>query len=105
MAHPLNEDGTIKLTQHAERRLEERGILLEEVLFALEHGRRVWTRGAQVFVLGQKELVKLKPARASRLDGLQVVCSPDGDVLTVYRNKDLRGLRPRSRRPHFCQAA
>lgn len=33
------------------------------------------------------------------LEGMHVVCSPEGVILTVYRNHDLRGLKP-SRRSH-----
>jgi len=67
----------------------------EAVEAVLAHGRSVWARGAQIYALGRKEVAR---ALQRGLDlrpfaGLQVVCAPDGDVLTVYRNHDFRSLR------------
>lgn len=41
----------------------------------------------------------------SGVEGVQVVCSRDGAILTVYRNKNFRGLRPRGGRRHDRLAA
>ena len=85
----------LPLTHHARARMDGRRIPPEAVAAVLAHGRTVWTRGAQVFALGRKEVAR---ALQRGLDlrpfaGLQVVCAPDGDVLTVYRNHDFRPLR------------
>lgn len=85
----------LPLTHHARLRMDGRRISAAAVDAVLAHGRTAWVRGAQIYALGHREV-----ARAARrgLDlrsfaGLQVVCAPDGDVLTVYRNHDFRGLR------------
>ena len=72
---------------------------------ALEHGRALFIRGALVYVIGRREVrdgralgVDLDP-----LDGLHVVCSTDGVVITAYRNKQLNPRDHRSR--HFARAA
>ena len=51
---------------------------------------------------GRKEVARLQEQGidARRHERMHVVCSLDGDVITVYRNHDLRGLRPRGRTIH-----
>ena len=85
----------LPLTHHARLRMDGRRIPPTAVEAVLAHGREAWVRGARIHALGKREV-----ARAARrgLDlrpfaGLQVVCSPEGDVLTVYRNHDFRSLR------------
>jgi hypothetical protein len=75
--------------------MDGRRISTAAVEAVLNHGRTVWARGAQIHALGRKEV---QQASRAGLDlrsyaGLQVVCSPDGDILTVYRNHDFRPLR------------
>lgn len=89
-------------TCHALKRMRARGIQPETVRLVLHYGRHVWTRGACIYVLGRREVVRLleEGIDASAASGVHVVCSPDGDVITTYRNHDFRGLRPRKpRRP------
>jgi hypothetical protein len=93
------------LSAHARRRMRERGVSEEALALALLFGRIVWTRGAQVFAIGRREVrYFLKQGVDLTLhEGVQVVCAPDGSILTVYRNRDFRGLRPalgRKRAPH-----
>lgn len=94
------------LTRHACQRMSARRIPLAAIDAALCHGRARHVRGALILILGWREV-----AAAARhgLDlrpfaGVQVICTPDGcSVLTVYRNHDLRGLKPRRRsrrKPH-----
>lgn len=91
--------GRFVLTNHAHERLTRRSIPRAAVEAALEFGRCVAIRGAQIFALGRREIER------SRLDGIdlatfegtQVVVTDGGVILTAYRNKDFRGLRPRGR--------
>lgn len=85
----------LPLTQHARTRMDGRRISSEAVEAVLAYGRTIWARGAQIYALGKKEVLW---ASRQGLDlrpfaGLQVVCAPDGNVLTVYRNHDFRSLR------------
>ena len=90
------------LTQHAQQRMDVRGFSSADVNQVLAYGRRVHTRGAIIYAVGRKEISLCESfgIDLSNLDGLQVVCSTDGAVVTVYRNKDFRGLRPKRRRTH-----
>lgn len=85
----------LPLTTHARQRMDGRRVPAEAVAAVLAHGREAWVRGACVHALGRREVERgarrgldLRP-----YEGLQVVCSPQGDILTVYRNHDFRRLR------------
>lgn len=88
------------LTAHAAERMRTRRLSSVAVATTIAYGRVVHTRGADIYAIGRKEVVAL--ARdgidLTRFHGVQVVCSPDGKVLTVYRQRDFRSLRPSCRR-------
>lgn len=94
------------LTQHAWERMGERGLSPATVRLALNYGRDVHVRGATIYVVGRKEVRRYRQdgIELSSVEGVQVVCTDSGAILTVYRNRDLRGLRPRSRRARRCRA-
>jgi hypothetical protein len=89
--------GSYVVTKHAASRMAGRHIPLAAIDAARQFGRRFYIRGAVVWALGRKEIEHLG-RQFERLQGIQVVCSHDGAVLTVYKNTDLRGLRRRRRR-------
>jgi hypothetical protein len=91
------------LTNHVRRRMEGRRIGSSAINACFLFGRVCHARGAVIYVIGHKEVRRLEQNRIdlSRYEGVHVVCSPVGSVLTVYRNHDLRGLRPHRRRPFF----
>ena len=88
-------------TKHAWQRMTERGLSTAAIEAALDYGRIVHVRGAAIFAIGKKEVARCQSRgiNISDLEGVQVVCKSDGMILTVYRNRDFRGLRPRRR--HF----
>ena len=89
------------LTAHALTRMNERHIPVNAVQAALRHGRVFHIRGAEVHAIGQKDVLRYRQhgVDLAAYEGVQIVCAPDGrTVLTVYRNRDFRGLRPRHRR-------
>jgi len=90
------------LTQHAQQRMDMRGFSSSDVKRVLLYGRRAHVRGAIIYAVGRKEIAQCTEfgIDLSDLDGLQVVCSNDGAIMTVYRNRDFRGLRPKRRRLH-----
>lgn len=89
------------LTRHARQRMRSRGIPPDAIRAVLWYGRLVHTRGAEVYAIGRQEVRQYASEGLclSPYEGLQVVCTPEGHVLTVYRNRDFRSLR--SRRPHW----
>jgi hypothetical protein len=94
-----------ELTRHAWKRMTSRNLSASAVQAALECGRVAYVRGAAIFAIGRKEVKRysLKGTDLSRYEGLHVVCTPEGTILTVYRNRDFRGLRP-NRRRHRTEA-
>lgn len=92
--------GEYRLTRHAWERMSGRGLSPSVVRAVLSYGRTVHIRGAVIYVVGRKEVERYRQdgVELSTVEGVQVVCTVSGEVLTVYRNRNLRGLRPRSRR-------
>lgn len=90
-----SQDGNYELTDHAHKRMFERGFNTETIRIVLTYGRCVFTRGARVFAVGRREAKRFE----GRLDlhpyrGVQVVCGARKNaVMTVYRNRDFSGLR------------
>jgi hypothetical protein len=102
MNNPVNIERTNKhntetcLTDHALKRMTARGLSLDAVHAVMDYGRLVYTRGAAICAIGRKEVKRFarQGIDLSRYEGVQVVCSHDGAVMTAYRNRDFRGLRP-----------
>jgi hypothetical protein len=94
------------LTRHAWERMGGRGVSPDAIGMVLNYGRAAHTRGATIYVVGRKEVRRYRQdgIDLAALEGLQVVCADNGAILTVYRNRDLRGLRPRSRRTRHSHA-
>jgi hypothetical protein len=89
------------LTHHARRRMRHRALSAEAIALALAYGRVFWLRNADIYVIGRREVADAagEGVDLSAHEGVQVVCTPEGVVLTTYRNRDFRSLRPRRRRP------
>ncbi|MCP3978156.1 MAG: DUF4258 domain-containing protein, partial [bacterium] len=74
-----------------------RAIDRKTVDMVVAHGRTVYARGATIHVIGRKEVqqAKLLGIDIAHCQAVHVVCSSvGGPVTTVYRNPNLRGLRP-----------
>jgi len=104
-SHQMNNPATIDqvahgteayLTQHAWERMTSRGLSLDAVHAVMDYGRLVYTRGAAICAIGRKEVKHFarQGIDLTQYEGVQVVCSQDGAVMTTYRNRDFRGLRP-----------
>ena len=85
-------------SRHARRRMSSRRISSDQIEAAIRYGREINTRGATIFAIGRKEIRRRPGSRrlGDRTEGLQVVA--DGTIITAYRNRSFRSLRP-SRRP------
>lgn len=92
--------GSHVLTQHARQRMFSRGLSTAAIDAGLAWGRTVHVRGAEIYAIGRREVAHAARdgVDLTRLAGLQVVCHRDGAILTVYKNKDFRLLRPRRSR-------
>ncbi len=93
------------VSKHAKKRMFARRIDSRALSTVLDVGRRIYTRKAVFYVVGRKEVKRWRSRGVdlSALEGIHVVCTPEGTVKTVYRNRDFRNLRPRHRmrRTHF----
>jgi len=89
-----------RFTGHALRRSDARRISLAHVRVALTYGCELRRDGAVCYAIGRREVREgaREGLDLSRFRGLQVVCTPEGVVMTVYRNDELHGRRPRRRR-------
>jgi hypothetical protein len=88
------------LTRHAWRRTSARRVAAAAIEAALAYGRVLHVRGAEIHVIGRKEVFRYRchGIDLRRYEGIHVVCRPGSDfVLTAYRNRDFRGLRPHRR--------
>lgn len=96
----INIDENHVLTRHAWQRMSGRGLSPDIVRRVINYGRIVYVRGARIYAVGRKEVEQFEREGLdlSGVEGVQVVCNDDGVVLTVYRNRDFRSLRPRRRR-------
>ena len=94
LLHPVSE--------HARLRMTQRRVSVDAVQAALELGRTVHTRGACFHVIGRKEVERYgrRGIDLSPHEGVHVVCSSDGCIVTIYRSRSLRGLKPRRRTRH-----
>lgn len=93
---------TYALTHHALNRMDARRLSPHAVRHVLQYGRASWTRGARVYAIGRKEVARHRRygLDLTPYEGVHVVTTAEGAILTVYRNHDLRGLR-RDKRPSF----
>ena len=91
-----------RLSRHARLRTNARRFGVAAVEAALAYGRVVYVRGAEIHAIGRREVLRFRQhgIELRAFEGIQVVCRPGaGVVLTVYRNRNFRGLRPRRRHP------
>jgi hypothetical protein len=94
-------DVTKVMTHHAMQRSRTRCIPTTAIEAALTYGRCRRTRGAEVFTLGWRECrywARQGVDHLSSFEGVQVVCTPSGRVLTVYRNRKPAAWRDRGER-------
>jgi hypothetical protein len=95
------------LTKHAKQQMDARRVRVEALAATLSFGRKVHIRGAIIYAIGKRESRKWgrQGIDLSPFEGVQAVCSPDGAIMTVYRNRELRRLRPHRRRWGFRHRA
>lgn len=75
--------------------MSARHISAAAVLATLCNGRIVRTRGAEIHILGRRQvtLAGRRGLDVSAHEGVHVICSPMGRILTVYRNRNPRRIR------------
>jgi hypothetical protein len=88
------------LSDHARQRMQQRGIGRDQLEQALRYGRAVRAHGSATFhVVGRREVRRygqLDPM-LSAAEGVHLLLSAAGVVITVYRTHELRKLRLQKR--------
>ncbi len=94
-------DVNAPITSHALKRMNSRGISQDAVLATLIYGRAIHDRGALICVIGRKEVKQFgeEAVNLSDYEGVHVICSKNGKVMTTYRNRDFKSLRSSKRGP------
>lgn len=88
------------LTAHAAVRMKQRGISAQLIELVLTYGRQIEAKGVVFCVVGRKEVAHhaVLGLDLSAAQGIQVLVGPDGAVVTMYRNHDLRSITSSPRR-------
>jgi hypothetical protein len=88
-----------RMTLHAEVRMQQRGLCPADVRATLSYGRRIHAKGVTFYVVGRKEVERYSAIgiNLSELNGVQVLVSTDGAVITAYRNRDLHSIKVASK--------
>lgn len=83
------ERALVAFSRHAACRAARRNIRRDGVAYVITHGRLYHRTGARIFFLGARDLPyeDRRDPWASRLVGTVVIVSPDGEVITTYRNR------------------
>ena len=90
-----------RLSEHAERRMNQRGITEAMIDLCMEYGKIIIQNdGAMAYVITDKIYKKLLNNKGlkhmrkiiDRIKGLVVIVSGDGALITTYKNNKLHGL-------------
>lgn len=83
------------LTQHACKRMQQRGLSDTDIQTVIRFGRKVKTKAARHHVMGRREVKHFAPLgfNFSALQDVHVVVAADGRVITAYKNANFKGIR------------
>lgn len=99
MSSPLLVEADSYLSEHARLQASRRRIPVDLIALALCRGLQIQQNGAVIYHLGRRSLPPELPHElAARAEGITVVESRDGRVLTAYRARRVP-RRMRQRRP------
>ncbi|PIQ24053.1 hypothetical protein COW36_05910 [bacterium (Candidatus Blackallbacteria) CG17_big_fil_post_rev_8_21_14_2_50_48_46] len=73
-----------QFTRHATARLVQRGIKLADVEFTMRHGKKIYKQGLVFYVM----IDKIARLRGESVRHLVVLASHEGNVVTVYKEKN-----------------
>lgn len=87
----MNASNSENLSRHAVIRSGQRGITAQDIEDVLTYGREVRSRGRNAFVylVGRKEIDATPGVDLEHLEGVHVLLSLQGLVITVYHDREL----------------
>lgn len=85
----------LSLSQHARERADARSISPAAIAAAIGHGRRFRSHGAWAYRLDRRSLAEAEQRglQLTSFEGVHVIVSDDGTVITVFRNRRPRRVR------------
>lgn len=89
----IQEEPELLLTHHASQRMSQRGLSMQAIATTLKYGRLANVRDAHIYAIGRREVKHQGEIDLRPYEGIQVVCTPDGSVLTAYRSHNFSNLR------------
>lgn len=83
------------LTGHAVKRSSQRGMKTKHIANLLKFGRKNYQNGAIYYSIGKKEIAKYKDIcpGLKEMNGMHLITSLTGTVITLFRNKDFRLIK------------
>jgi hypothetical protein len=90
------------MTEHARARAQQRAVSAPAIEAAIDYGRSVHTRGAVIYAIGRQEVRQAATwgIDLRSFEGVLVVCARDGEVITVYRNREFSRIRDGNGKSH-----
>lgn len=88
------------LTRHACTRMQQRGIRQDDIRLVMRYGRCIHARGIEFHVVGHKDVQRwaILGIDLTHLDGVQVLSTSEGVIVTTYRSHNLHAIRAIPRR-------
>lgn len=89
------EDAALGLSVHAYKRRLQRGFQQDMIAHILRFGRKRFQNNAVYYSIGRKEIEKHSQAcpDLKQMNGMHIVMSLNGTILTLFRNRDFRILK------------
>ena len=90
----------VKFSEHAQIRCAQRQIDPESLAFIKKHGQKIRRTGIMFYFLGRRNIPQDLRAddRFAKLEGVTLLISADGTLITAYRNpKGLKTIRKKMR--------
>ncbi len=82
----MNELANHKISRHAISRISVRGFTDEQILYALQFGKKFHKTGITFFFVGRRQIPKRFAKHFDGFEGITVLVS-NGVVITAYKNK------------------
>lgn len=91
----------VTVSEHAFKRVAQGKLSPRDIAYVIRHGRVLYRTGVKFFFLGWRDIPEdhRRLPRVSRLEGLTILPSHDGTLLTAYKNrKALRKIKRKDTR-------
>jgi len=96
------DNSCFRFTDHGKARASTRGITEEDIATTMAYGREIYGLRAIIYFIGKKE-VQEHGKEIEHCAGIHVILSPDGALITTYRNSELHiNQQKRAKEERVC---